>query len=113
MRLLDQVRHKCRLKHFSYRTEQAYVHWAEKYIRFHGIRHPNKAVGSRQSAVAVGSGRVLWLVFISRIGGSHAGRIQRFDRVPVGISTGNESLPCNKTISLRRALFVDRPDSLI
>ena len=41
MRLLDQVRHKCRLKHFSYRTEQAYVYWAEKYIRFHGIRHPN------------------------------------------------------------------------
>ena len=27
MRLLDQVRHKCRLKHFSYRTEQAYVYW--------------------------------------------------------------------------------------
>jgi len=30
-----------RLKHFSYRTEKAYVYWAERYIRFHGIRHPN------------------------------------------------------------------------
>src|SRR5688500_9364160 len=41
MKLLDQVRHALRVKHFSYRTEQAYVHWIERYIRHHGIRHPN------------------------------------------------------------------------
>lgn len=41
MKLLDQVRHLARTKHFSYRTEQCYVYWAERYIRFHGIRHPN------------------------------------------------------------------------
>src|SRR5262245_40550182 len=41
MKLLDQVRQVARVKHFSYRTEQCYVHWAERYIRFHGIRHPN------------------------------------------------------------------------
>src|SRR5262245_36742419 len=41
MKLLDQVRNKARLKHFSYRTEQAYVYWIERYIRFHHIRHPN------------------------------------------------------------------------
>jgi site-specific recombinase XerD len=41
MKLLDQVRQAARVKHFSYRTEQAYVYWAERYIRFHGIRHPN------------------------------------------------------------------------
>ena len=40
MKLLDQVRHTARVKHFAYRTEQAYVYWAERYIRFHGIRHP-------------------------------------------------------------------------
>jgi hypothetical protein len=41
VRLLDQVRHAARVKHCSYRTELAYVSWAERYIRFHYIRHPN------------------------------------------------------------------------
>ena len=41
MKLLEQVRQTARVKHFSYRTEKAYVYWAERYIRFHGIRHPN------------------------------------------------------------------------
>lgn len=37
---LNSIREKIRLKHYSYKTEKAYVNWAEKYIRFHGIRHP-------------------------------------------------------------------------
>jgi hypothetical protein len=41
MRLLDQLRQIARVKHFSYRTEQCYVHWVIRYIHFHGIRHPN------------------------------------------------------------------------
>jgi hypothetical protein len=41
MKLLDQGRHVMRVKHLSYRTEQAYVYWVEKYIRFRAIRHPN------------------------------------------------------------------------
>jgi hypothetical protein len=41
MKLLDQARHSARAKHLSYRTEQCYVHWILRYIRFHGIRHPN------------------------------------------------------------------------
>lgn len=41
MKLLDQVRQMARVKHFSCRTEKACVYWAERYIRFHGIRHPN------------------------------------------------------------------------
>jgi integron integrase len=41
MKLLDQLRHRARARHLSYRTEQAYVHWAERFIRFHDIRHPN------------------------------------------------------------------------
>jgi integron integrase len=41
VKLLDQIRHLARTKHFSYRTEKCYVYWAERYIRFHGIRHPN------------------------------------------------------------------------
>ncbi len=32
MKLLEQLRHRARVKHLSYRTEQAYVYWAERYI---------------------------------------------------------------------------------
>lgn len=39
-KFLDTIREKIRLKHYSYKTEKAYVDWAERYIRFHGIRHP-------------------------------------------------------------------------
>ncbi len=39
-RLLDQVRDAIRLKHYSYRTEQSYVHWIRRYILFHNKRHP-------------------------------------------------------------------------
>ena len=31
-KLLDQVRAKIRLKHYSIRTEQAYVDWIRRYI---------------------------------------------------------------------------------
>jgi integron integrase len=41
MKLLDQVRGSLRAKHYSYRTEQCYVHWMVRYIRFHHIKHPN------------------------------------------------------------------------
>jgi len=34
VRLLDQVRHILRLKYYSYRTEQCYVAWIERYLRF-------------------------------------------------------------------------------
>ncbi len=40
MKLLDQVRRACRTKHLSLRTEQAYVGWARRYVRYHGLRHP-------------------------------------------------------------------------
>jgi integron integrase len=38
--LLDQLRERIRLLHYSRRTEQAYVHWCRAFIRFHGLRHP-------------------------------------------------------------------------
>ena len=40
-RLLDQVRDKLRLKHYSYRTEQSYVNWIKRFIFFHNKRHPD------------------------------------------------------------------------
>jgi integron integrase len=39
-RLLDQIRDVIRVKHYSIRTEQAYLHWAKRYVLFHGKRHP-------------------------------------------------------------------------
>ena len=41
-RLLDRVRDKIRLKHYSIRTEQAYVDWIKRYIIFRGKRHPSE-----------------------------------------------------------------------
>jgi integron integrase len=38
--LINQVRSKIRLKHYSIRTEQAYVDWIRRFIVFHGKRHP-------------------------------------------------------------------------
>ena len=39
-RLLDCVREAVRSRHYSRRTEKAYVHWIKRYIFFHGKRHP-------------------------------------------------------------------------
>ncbi len=41
-KLLDQVRHAIRLKHYSLRTEEAYIFWIKKYIHFHNLRHPQE-----------------------------------------------------------------------
>lgn len=39
-RLLDRVREAIRVRHYSRRTEKAYVHLTKRYIFFHGKRHP-------------------------------------------------------------------------
>ncbi|HEY8329609.1 MAG TPA: integron integrase [Rhodanobacter sp.] len=39
-RLLDQVRARLRLKHYSLRTEQAYVGWVRRFILANDKRHP-------------------------------------------------------------------------
>ncbi|MGE3541867.1 MAG: integron integrase [Candidatus Tectimicrobiota bacterium] len=39
-RLLDQMRAVLRLKHLSFRTEEAYVSWVRRFILFHQKRHP-------------------------------------------------------------------------
>jgi len=41
-KLLDQVRDAIRLKHYSIRTEEAYVNWIKRYILFHNKRHPTE-----------------------------------------------------------------------
>jgi integron integrase len=39
-RLLDRVRHACRVRHYSLRTEDCYADWVRRFILFHGKRHP-------------------------------------------------------------------------
>ena len=46
-RLLDQVRGKIRLKHYSIRTEQAYVDWIKRFVLHFDKRHPSE-MGARE-----------------------------------------------------------------
>jgi len=39
-RLLDRVRDAIAVRHYSPRTEEAYVHWIKRFIYFSGVRHP-------------------------------------------------------------------------
>ena len=39
-KLLDHMRDIIRLKHLSYRTEEAYLSWVKRFIVFHDKRHP-------------------------------------------------------------------------
>jgi integron integrase len=39
-KLLQLVRLAARVRHYSPRTEDAYVGWVRRYVRYHGLRHP-------------------------------------------------------------------------
>ena len=41
-KLLDRMRDEIRTRHYSIRTEDAYLRWARKFILFHGERHPGE-----------------------------------------------------------------------
>jgi len=41
-KLLDQMRDIIRRKHYSIRTEQAYIDWIKRFIIYHGKRHPGE-----------------------------------------------------------------------
>lgn len=41
-KFLDIVRDAIRLKHYSIRTEEAYLNWVRRFIVFHGMRHPEE-----------------------------------------------------------------------
>jgi integron integrase len=47
VKLLDRVRQAIRVRHYSRRTEQAYVAWIRRFIVFHGKRHPRE-LGERE-----------------------------------------------------------------
>ena len=46
-KLLDQVREAIRLKHYSIRTEEAYIYWIRRFILYHDKRHPTE-IGERE-----------------------------------------------------------------
>jgi integron integrase len=48
-KLLDRVRAAIRLRHYSRRTEESYVHWIRRFILYHGTRHPSE-MGAREIA---------------------------------------------------------------
>lgn len=100
MKFLDQVRAEMRRQHKSPRTEKAYVAWMERYIRFHGIRHP-KEMGvpeinqfltwlatDRKVAAATQDQALNALVYLYRqvlgreLEGIHAIRAKRTRRLP-------------------------------
>jgi hypothetical protein len=49
-KLLDQVRDVIRRRHFSIRTEQAYIDWIRRFILFHNKRHPREMAETEISA---------------------------------------------------------------
>ena len=48
-RLLDQLRRAIRVRHYSIRTEAAYVDWVRRFILFHDKRHP-RDIGAEEVA---------------------------------------------------------------
>ena len=44
---LESVRDAIRVRHYSIRTEQAYLGWIKRFILFHGKRHPSE-MGARE-----------------------------------------------------------------
>ena len=49
-RLFDVVREAIRRRHYSYRTEETYLHWVRRFILFSGKRHPRDMGGAEVTA---------------------------------------------------------------
>ena len=63
-KLLDRVRTAVRVRHYSRRTEQAYVDWIRRYILFHKKRHPSTMGAAEISAF------LAWLAVQRRVSAS-------------------------------------------
>ena len=60
-RVLDQLRERCRLLHYSLRTEEVYAYWVKAFIRFHGLRHPAELGGPEVEPLSRGRVEALGL----------------------------------------------------
>lgn len=85
-RLLDRLRDRIRLKHYSIRTEQAYTHWVRRFILYHDKRHPRDMGAPEVEA---------FLTYLARQGG-------------VASSTQNQALSAILFL-YRQVLGVDLP----
>jgi integron integrase len=63
-KLLDRVRQAIRMRHYSRRTESAYVHWIRRFIIFHGKKHPDTMGASEVTAY------LSWLATSQRVSAS-------------------------------------------
>jgi integron integrase len=62
------MREALRLRHYSLRTEQAYLHWAKRFILFHGERHP-RDMGAKEVEQFL-----TWLTVEGRVSASTQGQ---------------------------------------
>jgi hypothetical protein len=58
-KLLDCVRWHLRVKHYSIRTEELYLHWIRRYILFHQKRHPD-TLGEEEIAAFLSHLAIPW-----------------------------------------------------
>lgn len=56
-KLLDMVREAIRTRHYSPRTEEAYILWIRRFIVFHGTRHPRDLGEVKEAVRAAGIAR--------------------------------------------------------
>jgi integron integrase len=106
-KLLDRVRGACRARHFSRRTEEAYILWIRRYIVFHRKQHPSElraehvvtflthlavdqAVSASTQNQACSAILFLYRVVLDQDLGpiEHVPRARTPDRVPVVLSAG-------------------------
>ena len=69
-RLLDQVRGVIRTHHYSRRTEEAYVGWIRRFIRYHARRHPRDLSGPEVTEF------LSWLATDRKVSASTQGQAQ-------------------------------------
>ena len=62
--LVEALRREIRLRHYSRRTEEAYVRWVVRFVRFQGMRHP------RELGKAEVEGFLSWLAETRRVAAS-------------------------------------------
>lgn len=50
LKLEEQIRQACRVRHYSLATERAYVRWYKQFVRWAGLKHPATLGGDRVQA---------------------------------------------------------------
>jgi integron integrase len=59
-KLLDRAQALLRTRHYSIRTEQAYLDWIRRFVEFHAVRIPGGAGDAGSKTQARGAGYIKW-----------------------------------------------------